>query len=145
MKNILLGLALATLCAVSLAAQTLTSVQVMPLTLSQQFQNRIVFQIVLAAPVIETESAAYTQPGGDNHPVSAACHSKRAFLAAAVSQNPWGYALVFAVHVVTTGNVTTKGALIGQGATYDTPALDADLFSAVNAVWSDTAGCVTVP
>jgi hypothetical protein len=126
-------------------AQTLTSVQVMPLTQSQQFLNRVEFQILLAAPSIETEIVAYTPAGGDTHPSSASCHSARALLAANVSKYPSGYPQVFALHIVTSGNITTAGALTGSGQTLDTPASDGALFSAVNAMWSDTAGCVTFP
>lgn len=126
-------------------SQTLTSVQVMPLTTSQQFLNRVTFQIVLASPLIEVEAVAYSPASGDTHPATAACHTLRANLAAAIARNPSGYALIFALHLVTSGNVTTAGSLTGSGQTLDTPATDAALFSAVNATWSDTSGCVTNP
>lgn len=143
MKSIILAACLILLLPLSVFAQTLSSVTVVPLTQSQQFLNRILFQILLAAPPISIEVVAYTPAAGDTHPASAACHSKRAALAAAVGQNPSAYVLIFAQHIVTTGNVTTAGALTGQGATTDSPATDAALFSAVNAVWSDTSGCVS--
>lgn len=145
MKRLILGLLCSSLLVSLVFAQTLTSVQAMPLTLSQQFQNRIAFQMVLAAPAIETEAVAYTPPSGDTHPASGACHTRRAALAALVAQNPSTYIPIFVLHVVTSSSVTTAGALTGSGATLDTPATDAALFSAVNAVWSDTAGCITNP
>jgi hypothetical protein len=128
-------------------AQALSAVQVMPLTTSQQFLNRVTFQIVLEAPLVEVEASAYTPAAGDTHPSTEACHTLRANLAASIARNPSGYALIFALHLVTTSNVTTAGALTGTLAlgTLDTPATDAALFSAVSAIWSDTAGCITNP
>lgn len=143
-RLVLICASLLIVSAATLSAQT--SVTYMPLTGSAQFQNRILFQILLAAPLIEVEAAAYTPAGGDTHPASAACHSLRAALAANVSKNPTGYALIFAQHVVTLSAVTGAGALTGSlPLTLDTPATDGALFSAINAIWSDTAGCITTP
>jgi hypothetical protein len=121
------------------------SVTYMPLTQSQQFLNRVIFNIVQTAPLIEVEAANYTPAGGDTHPATAACHSKRAILAAGVASHAQDFALVFAQNLVTTSNITTAGALTGAGATLDTPATDGALFSAVAAVWSTIAGCITNP
>lgn len=143
MRRISLAL-LFCLCAVPVWAQQ-TSVALMPLIQSTQFTNRVTFQVILAAPAIETESVAYTPASGDTHPSTASCHTLRVKLAAAVSQNPLGYAQTFALHVITTSNVILAGALTGSVTTLDTPATDAALFSAVSAIWSDTAGCITNP
>lgn len=144
MRRLLFALAL--VLALPLAAQAQqTSVTYMALAGSNQFLNRVTFQIVLAAPLVEVEAVAYTQPSGDTHPVNAACHTLRANLARAVSQSPSSYASIFAVHLITSSNVTTAGALTGTVATLDTPATDAALFSAVSAMWSDVAGCITNP
>lgn len=146
MKHAAITACILLMTATSALAQ-LTAVQAMPLVQSTQFLNRVTFQIVLAAPLIEVEAVAYSPASGDTHPASAACHTARARLAASVAQNPSGYAMIFAIHLVTSSNVTTAGALTGGGNTsiLDTPATDAALFSAVNAVWSDTAGCITNP
>src|SRR5665213_4139669 len=122
-----------------------TAVTVMPLTQSNQFMNRVRFQIVLTSPLIEVEATAYAPAGGDTHPSTPACHTLRANLAAAIARSPDDYVRVFAEHLVTSSNITTAGALTGSGGTLDTPATDAALFSAVNAMWSDVAGCVTNP
>ena len=137
---------LSVLLVLPLAAQAQqVSVTYMALAGSNQFLNRVTFQIVLEAPLIEVEAVAYTQASGDTHPVNAACHTLRANLARAVSQNPSAYAGIFALHLITSSNVTTAGVLTGTVATLDTPANDAALFSAVSAMWSDIAGCVTNP
>jgi hypothetical protein len=144
MRKLLLAI-LFSLVPMTVCAQT-TSVTYEPLTTSTEFLNRIAFQIVLAAPAIETEAQNYTPASGDTHPSTASCHSLRAALAANVSKNPSGYALIFSEHIVTSSAVTTAGALTGSlPLTLDTPATDAALFSAVNAMWSDTAGCITTP
>jgi hypothetical protein len=131
----LVALVLALVLGTALSAQN--AVQFMPLTQSLQFQNRVTYQIVLAAPVIETEAAG---TGG-----SALCHTARATLATQVMRYPASFTPVFAIALVTSSNVTTAGALTGAGPTLDTPATDAALFSATNAVWSSIAGCVTNP
>jgi hypothetical protein len=146
MRRFCLAAVFCVLCPLSAFAQQ-TSVTYEPLTQSSEFLNRIAFQIVLAAPAIETEAQNYTPASGDTHPSTAVCHSARAALAANVAKNPSGYALIFAEHIVTSSAVTTAGALTGSlsAGTLDTPATDAALFSAVNAMWSDTAGCITTP
>src|SRR5665213_3483543 len=78
-----------------------TAVTLMPLTQSTQFMNRVLFQIVLTAPLIEVEATAYTPSGGDTHPSTPACHTLRANLAAAIARDPSSYARVFADHLVT--------------------------------------------
>lgn len=123
-------------CANAVSAQQ-TSVTYMPLTNSQQFQNRIAFNILLTAPVIETEAAG---TGGSN-----ACHTARAQLAAAVMRSPTQYITIFSLVIVTTSQVTTAGALTGSGNTLDTPATDAALFAAIGSSWSNVAGCITNP
>ncbi len=145
MKRLLFTLILS-FAAVSASAQQ-TSVTFMPLATSPLFQSRVTYNIVLAAPLVETEAATYTQPAGDTHPVTATCHSLRVQLAVAVARNPSSYAQIFAVHLVTSGNINLAGALTGTAGagTLDTPATDGALFSAINAQWSDVAGCVTVP
>lgn len=144
MKRFSLALVFVVLGSVGLFAQQ-TAVTLMPLTQSAQFLNRVTFQIVLTAPLIEVEAVAYTPAGGDTHPSTPACHTLRANLAAAISRNPSGYALIFADHLVTSSNVTTAGALTGSGVTLDTPATDGALFSAVAAIWSNVAGYISNP
>lgn len=123
------------------------SVTFMPLTGSTQFLNRVQFNIVQTAPLIEVEAQAYTPAGGDTHPSTPACHTLRAQLAANVARTPSAYAAVFAAHLAANSAVTTAGALTGGGNTAitDTPATDAALFAAIAAIWSTVAGCVTVP
>jgi hypothetical protein len=134
-RRALLVALLAAAAAVPVAAQN--AVTFMPLFGSAQFTNRVTYQIVLAAPVIETEAVAPNTP---------ACHTARAQLAAQVMRYPWQYAPVFATALITSAQVTTAGALTGAlPATLDTPATDAALFSAVNAAWSSIAGCLTNP
>src|ERR1700676_2666260 len=65
MKHILFMLAVLT--AAPVYAQQ-PSVTFMPLAASPQFQNRVVFNIVQTAPLIEVEATAYTPAGGDTHP-----------------------------------------------------------------------------
>lgn len=145
MKRLVLTIALLLLSAPVFAQQP--SVTFMPLTGSTQFLNRVQFNIVQTAPLIEVEVQAYTPASGDTHPSTAACHSLRASLAANVARSPNVYAAVFAAHLVVNSAVTTAGALTGGGNTaiMDTPATDAALFSAIAAIWSTIAGCVTVP
>jgi hypothetical protein len=116
-----------------------TSQTYAPLKGSPLFQSRVAWTIAFTSPVILTEAAtgSYT----------ASCHTLRANLAAAVARNPDAYAPIFASHLVTMSAVTTAGALTGTltAGTLDTPATDAALFSAVTAVWSTVAGCITNP
>lgn len=123
------------------------SVSFMPLTGSTQFLNRVQFNIVQTAPLIEVEAQAYTPAGGDTHPSTAVCHSLRVQLAANVARSPSAFAPVFAAHLVVNSAVTTAGSLTGGGNTsiMDTPATDGALFAAVAAIWSTVAGCVTTP
>lgn len=121
------------------------SVTFMPLASSTQFLNRVQFNIVQTAPLIEVEAQAYTPAGGDTHPSTAACHTLRAKLAASVAGNPTSYQAVFAAHLIVNSAVTSAGPLTGAGVTLDTPATDGALFSAIAAIWSTVAGCVTVP
>lgn len=146
MRKILIALAIILICAVGLAAVE-TSVTFFPLTLSQQFRNRVTWTIAFTAPLIQVEATNYTPAAGDTHPSTPACHTLRATLAATVARNPDSYAPIFAAHLVTSGNVTGAGALTGSLAagTLDTPATDAALFSAVSAQWSTVAGCITNP
>lgn len=122
-----------------------TSVVYMPLVTSPQFLNRVVFQITLETPLVQVEAVAYTPASGDTHPATPTCHTARVQLAQSVARNPAAYASIFAIHLVTTSNVTTAGALTGSltAGTLDTPATDAALFSAVSAIWSNVAGCIT--
>jgi len=137
LKKLSLALVAALLLAVGLSADT--SQTYAPLAQSAQFQMRVTFIITTEAPVILTEAAtgSYT----------AACHTLRANLAAAVARNPQSYAPIFASHLVTNVNVTTGGALTGTLAagTLDTPASDASLLAAVASQWSTVAGCITNP
>lgn len=136
MRRLLLGTVAALLVATTCLAVE-SSVTFMPLASSAQFMNRVTFITAMEAPVIETEAAtgSYT----------AACHTLRANLAAAVARNPGSYAPVFAPHLIANINVTTAGALTGSGATLDTPATDAALLAAVASLWSTVAGCITNP
>ncbi len=139
MKRILLGILVALGLAASASAVE-NSVTFMPLTLSTQFLNRVTFIIAMEAPVIEIEA----QTGS----YTAACHTLRANLAAAVARNPSDFSgRVFATHLVANVNVTTAGALTGTLAagTLDTPATDAALLAAVASLWSTVAGCITNP
>ena len=110
-----------------------------PLIQSARFHLRVTYIITQQAPVIETEAAtgSYT----------AACHTLRANLAAAIARNPDSYAPIFAAHLVTNINVTSGGALTGTLAagTLDTPATDAALLAAVASLWSTVSGCITNP
>lgn len=137
MKKLTLALVVAVLMVVGLSADT--SHTFAPLAQSPLFRSRVTWTIAFTTPVILTEAAtgSYT----------AACHTLRANLAAAVARNPDSYAPIFASHLVTMSNVTTAGALTGTltAGTLDTPATDAALFSAVSAVWSTVAGCITNP
>lgn len=137
MRRLVLALGMAVLLAVGLAADT--SQTYGPLAQSPVFRMRVSFIIVTQAPVILTEAQTGTY--------TAACHTLRANLAAAVARNPDGYAPVFASHLVTNINVTTGGALTGSTAagTLDTPASDASLLAAVASQWSTVAGCITNP
>lgn len=145
MKRLLLTIALLLLAAPAFAQQP--SVTFEPLVGSTQFLNRVQFNIVQTAPLIEVEVQAYTPAGGDTHPSTALCHTYRAQLAANVARSPDAYAKVFAEHLVVNSAVTTAGPLTGGGNTAitDTPATDAALFSAIAAIWSTVAGCITVP
>lgn len=139
-------IALAFLGGTAFAQQT--SVTYMPLTQSAQFLSRVTYNIVLTAPSIELEAQSYTAAPGDSHPVTNACHTLRAQMAAAIMHgNSGNFTPFFALALVTNGAVTTAGALTGSLAsgTLDTPATDAALFSAINAVWSTVAGCITNP
>ena len=135
MRTVGLTLVLGLLGIALLCAQN--AVTFMPLLNSAQFLERVTYQMVLAAPVIETEAAtgSYT----------ASCHSLRARLAVQVMQAPPAFTPVFGTALVTSSAITTAGALTGAGPTLDTPATDAALFSAVNAAWSSIAGCITNP
>jgi hypothetical protein len=146
MKRFALTVTLILLSALPVVAQQ-PSVTYSPLTGSTQFLNRVQFNIVQSVDAIEREAVAYTPAAGDSHPATAACHTLRANLAAAIARNPSGYSLVFASHLVTNGAITTAGALTGGGNTSitDTPATDGALFSAVNAIWSTVAGCISNP
>lgn len=110
-----------------------------PLAQSTLFLTRVTFITTQQAPVILTEAAtgSYT----------AACHTLRANLAAALARNPPSYAPIFASHLVTNINVTSAGALTGTLAagTLDTPATDAALLAAIASQWSTVAGCITNP
>lgn len=108
-----------------------------PLTKSATFVGRVSYVLAQEAPVIlaEAQTGSYT----------AACHTKRAALAANVAANPDAYASVLSVHLATNINVTTGGALTGSGATLDTPATDAALLAAVASLWSAVSGCITNP
>jgi hypothetical protein len=110
-----------------------------PLTQSPVFRLRVQFITAQQAPVVLTEAAtgSYT----------AACHTLRANLAAALARNPQAYVDVFAAHLVTNVNVTGGGALTGSlsAGTLDTPATDAALLAAVASLWSTVAGCITNP
>lgn len=132
------------LVALPVSAQQ-TSVTYMPLIASAQFVGRVQFNIVQTVPLIEVEAQAYTPAGGDTHPSTAVCHSLRAQLAANVARSPNTYAGIFTAHLVVNSAVTTAGTLTGTGATLDSPATDGALFSAIAAIWSTVAGCVTVP
>ena len=147
MRRLLLALTLLLGLPVVAAAQQ-TSVIYMPLTQSAQFLERVTYNIVLAAPAIELEAQAYTAAPGDSHPVTNACHSLRAAMAAQIMHGGSGnFAPFFALALVTNSAVTTAGSLTGSlgAGTLDSPATDAALFSAINAVWSTVAGCVTNP
>lgn len=137
LKKLSLALIVAVLASVGLSADT--SQTYGPLSQSAQFRSRVTFIITTQAPVVLTEAAtgSYT----------AACHTLRANLAAAVARNPDSYAPIFAAHLVTNINVTTGGALTGSLAsgTLDTPASDAALLAAVAFQWSTVAGCITNP
>lgn len=115
------------------------SVTFTPLLQSLEFQNRVTYIITMEAPVIETEA----QTGS----YTAACHTLRANLAAAVARNPPSYSPIFASHLITNVNVTTGGALTGTllAGTLDTPATDAALLAAVASLWSTVSGCITNP
>lgn len=143
-RRIVLALAVVLLCSVGLSAVE-NSLTFGPLTQSQTFRSRVTYIIAQEAPVVQIEAVAYTQPGGDNHPVTAACHTLRANLAASAARNPDSYAPIFAAHLVTNINVTGGGALTGSGTTLDTPATDAALLAAVHSLWSTVAGCITNP
>lgn len=140
MKQIILALGFAVLASVSLLAVE-PSVTYMPLTQSAQFQQRVIFNIALMAPVVETEGALTN----GTITYTASCHTKRANLAASVAANPAAWQSVFAANLVTNVNITTGGALTGAGATLDSPATDASLLAAVASQWSNIAGCVTNP
>lgn len=136
MKRILFTFVFILLCAVGSFAQN--AVTFMPLVQSPQFLSRVTYQIVLAAPVIETEAAL---TGG-----SAACHTARAQLAAQVMKYPTSFTSTFAIALVTSSQVTSgtvTGTLVAGN--LDSSATDAALFSATNAAWSSVAGCITVP
>lgn len=109
----------------------------MPLTHSDRFNDRVAYMVAMEAPVIETEAAtgSYT----------AACHTLRANLAAAIARGPASYVPIFAIHLATNVNITTGGALTGSGITLDTPATDAAILAAVASLWSTIAGCLTNP
>lgn len=143
MKRLLFALTLTLLAAPVCAQQP--SVTYMPLTTSTQFLNRVQFNIVQTAPLIQVEAQTYTPAGGDTHPSTAACHTLRVQLAASVARNPASYAGIFAAHLAVNSAITTAGALTGSTATLDTPATDGALFAAVAAIWSTVAGCVTTP
>lgn len=136
-KRLSLAFVAALLMAVSLSADT--SQTYGPLAQSPAFQSRVTWTLAFTAPVILTEAAtgSYT----------AACHTKRAELAAQIARNPSAYAGVFAVHLSASSAVTTAGALTGTltAGTLDSPITDAAMFSAVSAEWSTVAGCITNP
>jgi hypothetical protein len=136
MKRLLSIGVLIALAGAGLLAQQ-SSITYMPLTYSQRFNDRVTYIITTEAPVIEAEPAtgSYT----------AACHTLRATLAAAVARGPQGYTSIFSAHLVTNINVTSAGALTGAGQTLDTPATDAALLAAIAALWSTVAGCITNP
>jgi hypothetical protein len=115
------------------------SVTYMPLVSSTQFLNRVTFNIAQTVAGVETEAA---NAAGAN----AACHTLRVQLAVRVASNPAGFAPTFAIQLVTTGAITTAGALTGAyPLTLDSPATDGAIFSAIGAMWSTIAGCVTNP
>lgn len=136
MRRLLSTALLVALSGALLLAQQ-SSITFTPLLYSQRFTDRVTYVITTQAPVIQVEAAtgSYT----------AACHTLRANLAAALSRGPQSYTSVFAAHLVTNINVTTGGALTGSGATLDTPATDASLLAAVASLWSTVAGCITNP
>lgn len=135
MKRVIL-VVLFLLSAAPLFAQQ-NSVTYSPLLYSQRFTDRVTYMITTEAPVIETEAATGTY--------TAACHTLRANLAAAVARGPQSYVPIFAAHLVTNINITTGGALTGSGLTLDTPATDASLLAAIASLWSTIAGCITNP
>lgn len=109
----------------------------MPLVGSAQFTSRVSYITAMESAVILTEAQTGTY--------TAACHTKRAALAATVALGPAGYAPVFAVHLATNINVTSAGALTGSGQTLDSPITDAAMLAAVASLWSTVSGCVTNP
>jgi len=136
-KRFALDACLSVLLCVGISADT--SQTYGPLTQSPVFRLRVQFITAQQAPVVLTEAAtgSYT----------AACHTLRANLAAALARNPQAYVDVFAAHLVTNVNVTGGGSLTGTLAagTLDTPATDAALLAAVASQWSTVAGCITNP
>lgn len=145
MKRLFLALSMLVLARPAFAQQP--SVTFMPLVASTQFLNRVQFNIVQTAPLVQVEAQAYTPASGDTHPSTAVCHTLRAQLAASVARSPSAYAPIFAAHLLVNSAVTTAGALTGGGNTsiLDTPATDAALFAAVASIWSTVAGCVSAP
>ncbi len=144
MKTCAIALVVALLSGVGLEAVENSNIY-MPLVQSATFTNRVQYILAMQAPVVQVEAVAYTQPTGDTHPVSAACHTRRVNLATLVVVGPSSYAPVFSVFLASNINVTSGGTLTGSGATLDTPATDAALLAAVAAIWSSVAGCVTNP
>jgi hypothetical protein len=148
MKKLWLAIFVVVLVGGATIAQAVeNSVIYMPLIQSPQFISRVTYSMVMAAPAIELEAAAYTPASGDTHPVTAACHTLRAQMAAQILHgNSGNFAPFFALRLVATSVIISAGALTGTpGSTLDSPATDAALFSAINAEWSNVAGCVTVP
>ena len=109
----------------------------MPLAISPVFTNRVQYILAQYAPTVLAEVSS----------VPASTHQARAALAQTVARSPASMASIFAVHLCTNVNVTSGGALTGSSSagTLDTPATDASLFAAVNAIWNTVAGIVANP
>src|SRR5687768_12430873 len=127
-------LVLAVLFAVPLFAQE-QSVTYMPLVQSARFLDRVEFSVI---KWIDAPAGAGVGPMLEA--TSVPCHTRRIAYARDFINNPAAQRVAVAKHLITQ-TVILSESVTGSGATLDTAATDAELFSAIAANWSAFSLC----